>query len=74
MHNIIDNNTSIIIHEIEFIRNLSNLLDVTNKRITANYIFLRTIDVWSDILGKVFDDIRLVFLINKNCKDKYFIS
>uniref|UniRef100_A0A0R3RLU4 Peptidase_M13_N domain-containing protein n=1 Tax=Elaeophora elaphi TaxID=1147741 RepID=A0A0R3RLU4_9BILA len=59
MHDIINNNTNIIIQEIGFIKNLSNLLNITSKRIIANYIFWRTIDFWSDILGKVFDDIRL---------------
>ncbi|KAK6114666.1 Peptidase M13 family protein [Brugia pahangi] len=59
MHDIIDNQTNIIIQEVEFMKNLSNLLSTTNKRIIANYIFWRTIDVWSDILGKKIGDIRL---------------
>uniref|UniRef100_A0A1I8EZ57 Peptidase family M13 containing protein n=1 Tax=Wuchereria bancrofti TaxID=6293 RepID=A0A1I8EZ57_WUCBA len=45
--------------QVEFMKNLSKLLSTTNKRIIANYIFWRTIDVWSDILGKKFDNIRL---------------
>ncbi|VDK82469.1 unnamed protein product [Litomosoides sigmodontis] len=59
VHDIIDNNTSIIIQEIKFMKDLSSLLNVTSRRIIANYIFWRTVDVWSDILGKAFDDIRL---------------
>ncbi|KAL3990442.1 Peptidase M13 family protein [Acanthocheilonema viteae] len=62
MHDIIDNNTNIIVQEMGFIKNLSNLLSITSNRIIANYISWRIIDVWSDILGKVFDDIRLKLL------------
>lgn len=65
MHDMIDNNMNIIVQEMEFIKDLSNLLNITNKRIIANYIFWRTIDVWSDVLGKVFDDIRLVLQLHQ---------
>ncbi|VDM93867.1 unnamed protein product [Onchocerca ochengi] len=47
---------------MEYMRNLSNLLSKTNKRIIANYIFWRTINMWNDILGKTFDDILLQLL------------
>uniref|UniRef100_A0A1I7VWD2 Neprilysin n=1 Tax=Loa loa TaxID=7209 RepID=A0A1I7VWD2_LOALO len=59
IHDLIDNNTDIIVQEEKFMKNLSNLLNITSKRIIANYIFWRTIDVWSDILGRTFDDFRL---------------
>ncbi|CAG9529851.1 unnamed protein product, partial [Cercopithifilaria johnstoni] len=56
VRDIIDNNTVIIIRNIGYFRNLSNLLGKTSNRIVANCIFLQTIDVWSALLGKAFEN------------------
>ncbi|MCP9265095.1 hypothetical protein DINM_020296 [Dirofilaria immitis] len=70
IHDIIDNNTNIIIQEVQYMRNLSNLLSITNERTLANYIFWRTIDSWDDILGSKFDDIRLKLMHVMNGQQK----
>ncbi|VDN52138.1 unnamed protein product [Dracunculus medinensis] len=62
LHNLLNNNTEIIISEIDFLIKASKLLHKTDDRIKTNYIFWRILHAWVKILDTRFEDIKQDFL------------
>lgn len=60
LHKLIDNDTEVIICEIEFLRKAATLLNATDDRIKTNYIMWRIVHSWVKILDMRFDDIKQV--------------
>uniref|UniRef100_A0A915CCL5 Peptidase family M13 n=2 Tax=Parascaris univalens TaxID=6257 RepID=A0A915CCL5_PARUN len=61
LHKLIDNDTEVIICEIEFLRKAARLLDSTDDRIKTNYIMWRIVHSWVKVLDMRFDDIKQDF-------------
>ncbi|VDM99379.1 unnamed protein product [Thelazia callipaeda] len=55
----LSNSTTVIVQEVDYLKNLSDLLRITSKRVVSNYIFWRICHFWNDILDKSFDSVQL---------------
>jgi hypothetical protein len=58
------NDSDIIVCEIDFLRNLSQLFQSTSDRVKVNYILWRIVQMWTRILDDRFEDIKQVMSMN----------
>jgi hypothetical protein len=56
----VNNDTDIIVQEVDYLRNMAELLAKTNKTTQANYILWRVVNTWVKILDERFEDVRQV--------------
>ncbi|KAK6104828.1 Peptidase M13 family protein [Brugia pahangi] len=62
IHNLIKNNTQIIIGEVDYMYNIATLINNHSNYLLANYIFWRIVHSWVKILDGRYEDIKHVFL------------
>ncbi|KAI6238023.1 Neprilysin-1 [Aphelenchoides fujianensis] len=62
LHDYINSDPEIIVNEIQFLRNLTALLQSTSKRTLANYVFSRYTGAWSLQLDERYEDVSQTFL------------
>ncbi|ETN81756.1 hypothetical protein NECAME_08296 [Necator americanus] len=57
VHDYFASNPEIIIAEIDFMRRITNLLQLTDPRVITNYIYMRYSSAWARELGDRYEDI-----------------
>uniref|UniRef100_A0A1I8EHB1 Peptidase_M13_N domain-containing protein n=1 Tax=Wuchereria bancrofti TaxID=6293 RepID=A0A1I8EHB1_WUCBA len=62
IHNLIKNNTQIIVGEVDYMYNIATLINNHSNYLLANYIFWRIVHSWVKILDGRYEDIKHVFL------------
>ncbi|VBB25341.1 unnamed protein product [Acanthocheilonema viteae] len=62
IHNSINNNTQIIVGEVDYMYNIASLISKNSNQLLANYIFWRIVHSWVKILDGRYEDIKQVFL------------
>ncbi|KAL6734622.1 hypothetical protein Aduo_005144 [Ancylostoma duodenale] len=61
VHDYLASNPEILIVEIEYMRRITDLLQVTDPRITTNYVYMRYTSSWAGELGEKYEDISQTF-------------
>lgn len=71
MHNYFIDDPKIVIIEMEYLKQLNNLLKKTDKKIIVNYILWRYTLEWSNQLDERHDDLKqVIFYLNFIKKNK----
>lgn len=62
LHDRIDNETEVIVCEVEFLKNVAQLLESTDDRVKTNYVLWRVVHSWVKILDARFEDVKQDFI------------
>ncbi|RCN42007.1 peptidase family M13 [Ancylostoma caninum] len=61
VHDYLASNPEILIVEIEYMKRITELLQVTDPRIITNYVYMRYTSSWAGELGEKYEDISQTF-------------
>lgn len=61
VHSYLKTNPTIIISDIDYLRQMNTLLQDTDPRVVTNYILLRWAGSWSQEIGRKYEDLQQEF-------------